>query len=109
LYARVVRLRIAAVIVVLVVLPGIAFAVAENHQAAAHDYGWTAYAQGGVGVPPGATPAALRAWAANYQKKHPDATCTVTATDASCNEYDPVTGASSGAGIGAPLPPSASP
>jgi hypothetical protein len=85
-----VRLRVAAVIVALVVLPAIVFAVARDHRATPAVHGWTAYpADEGLYR---STPAGLRMWAANYQKRNPGAICTVTDTHASCHGYDPATG-----------------
>ena len=43
LYADAVRLRIALIVLALVVLPALAFAVAENHPASHPVVGWTAY------------------------------------------------------------------
>src|SRR5262249_48808107 len=67
-HARPVRLRVAAVVVALVVLPAVVFAVARDHRAAPAVSGWTAYPQD------------VQAWAA----RHPNGTCNVTATGTSC-------------------------
>ena len=106
-YAGAVRLRIALIVLTLVMAPAVAFAVAKNHPASHPIVGWTAYpAVGGI---TDATPVGVRAWAASYQRTHPDATCTVTATQANCHEYDPATGTSSGAGVGIPVQSNTSP
>lgn len=87
-------LRIAAVILALVVLPGIVFAVAKNHPASHPIVGWTAYAppgattSSGTGYVSGTTTgdttaekAAIKFDVAKWESHHPGGTCQIALPD----------------------------
>ena len=86
------RLRIALIVLALVVLPALAFAVAENHPASHPVVGWTAYVpptpSAGV-VNTEAEKAAIQADVAKWETNHPGGSCTISYPDAArCETTD---------------------
>ena len=86
------RLRIALIVLALVVLPALAFAVAENHPASHPVVGWTAYVAPtpSVGlVNTEAEKAAIRADVAKWETNHPGGSCTISYPNAArCETTD---------------------
>jgi hypothetical protein len=85
LYAGAVRLRIALIVLALVVLPGIAFAVARDHRATTSVHGWTAYA-GTAYVTPASVESngTLKDNITLWLRRHPDGRCDVQRQAAIC-------------------------
>ena len=86
------RQPIALIVLALVVLPALAFAVAENHPASHPGVGWTAYVaptpSAGV-VNTEAEKAAIQADVAKWETNHPGGSCTISYPDAArCETTD---------------------
>jgi hypothetical protein len=100
-YAGVIRLRVALIVLALVVAPAVVFAVAKTTTAPTTTAGWTAYPSPSATVSPGtadatggtedkaAERAAIKADVATWKGNHPGGTCRITLPDsAQCTTAD---------------------